>query len=268
MKHHQKSYVGNKMILKHAKRLFGEPKSFKEFVYFSQLTQAKAVSMAISGHRADSPRCGGTLYWQMNDCWPAPTWSSIDYFGNWKALQYAVQKDYEDIAVVEVYHDLNDIEYFLVTDSPETLIDTLSYRIFDLTGAILSESKFVFRASTEKPVKIKLNLGDNELLESNDVVIEFNIDHGYSRSFDRVSKNTIKAEIPSVLFSLNPLKEDVKKSTLEIKNTEFVRSLWVTSSNSIIKIEKNFISLLPGQHSITIEHDGELSIDDLKFMWH
>lgn len=268
MKHHQKSYVGNKMILKHAKRLYGEPKSFKEFVYFSQLTQAKAVSMAISGHRADSPRCGGTLYWQMNDCWPAPTWSSIDYFGNWKALQYAVQKDYEDIAVVEVYHDLNDIEYFLVTDSPETLIDTLKYRIFDLTGAILSESKVVFRASTEKPVKIKLNLGDNELLESNDVVIEFNIDHGYSRSFDRVSKNTIKAEIPSVLFSLNPLKEDGKKSTLEIKNTEFVRSLWVTSSNSIIKIEKNFISLLPGQHSITIEHDGELSIDDLKFMWH
>ena len=268
MKHHQKSYVGNKMILKHAKRLYGEPKSFKEFVYFSQLTQAKAVSMAISGHRADSPRCGGTLYWQMNDCWPAPTWSSIDYFGNWKALQYAVQKDYEDIAVVEVYHDLNDIEYFLVTDSPETLIDTLSYRIFDLTGAILSESKFVFRASTEKPVKIKLNLGDNELLESNDVVIEFNIDHGYSRSFDRVSKNTIKAEIPSVLFSLNPLKEDGKKSTLEIKNTEFVRSLWVTSTNSIIKIEKNFISLLPGQHSITIKHDGELSIDDLEFMWH
>jgi hypothetical protein len=100
------------------------------------------------------------------------------------------------------------------------------------------------------------------------VVIEFNIDHVYSRSFDRVSKNTIKAEIPSVLFSLNPLKEDGKKSTLEIKNTEFVRSLWVTSSNTIIKIEKNFISLLPGQHSITIEHDGELSIDDLEFMWH
>ncbi|MCO4814374.1 MAG: hypothetical protein KC454_06650 [Flavobacteriales bacterium] len=268
MKHHQKSYVGNKMILKHAKRLYGEPKSFKEFVYFSQLTQAKAVSMAISGHRADSPRCGGTLYWQMNDCWPAPTWSSIDYFGNWKALQYAVQKDYEDIAVVEVYHDLNDIEYFLVTDSPETLIDTLKYRIFDLTGAILSESKVVFSASAENPAKIILNLGDNELLESNDVVIEFNIDNGYSRSFDRVSKNTIKAEIPSVLFSLNPLKEDGKKSTLEIKNTEFVRSLWVTSTNSIIKIEKNFISLLPGQHSITIKHDGELSIDDLEFMWH
>ncbi len=268
MKHHQKSYVGNKMILKHAKRLYGEPKSFKEFVYFSQLTQAKAVSMAISGHRADSPRCGGTLYWQMNDCWPAPTWSSIDYFGNWKALQYAVQKDYEDIAVVEVYHDLNDIEYFLVTDSPETLIDTLKYRIFDLTGAILSESKVVFSASAENPAKIILNLGDNELLESNDVVIEFNIDNDYSRSFDRVSKNTIKAEIPSVLFSLNPLKEDGKKSTLEIKNTEFVRSLWVTSTNSIIKIEKNFISLLPGQHSITIKHDGELSIDDLEFMWH
>jgi len=268
MKHHQKSYVGNNMILKHAKRLYGEPKSFEEFVYFSQLTQAKAVSMAISGHRADAPRCGGTLYWQMNDCWPAPTWSSIDYFGNWKALQYVVQKDYEDVAIVEVYNDLEDIDYFLVSDYPKAMSDSVSYIILDLTGIVLAASKVSCEINVGRPQKIKLNPKDIELLESKDVVIEFKLDQGYSRRFDRISKSTEKAYKIDVSFSLKTSGEGEKKSILEINNTKFVRSLWVTSSKSKIKMKQNFISLLPGTHTFIIEHEGELSIEDLKFMWH
>ena len=79
------------------------PANFEEFVYYSQLTEATAVSMAVTGHRLDAPRCSGTLYWQINDCWPAPSWSSMDYFWNWKALQYEVTKDYEDIAVLRKF---------------------------------------------------------------------------------------------------------------------------------------------------------------------
>lgn len=66
-----------------------------------QLTQAYAISSAINSHRLDAPRCMGTLYWQLNDCWPAPTWSSIDYYGSWKALHYAVRDDYRQIAVLK-----------------------------------------------------------------------------------------------------------------------------------------------------------------------
>ncbi|NCA21228.1 MAG: glycoside hydrolase family 2 protein, partial [Crocinitomicaceae bacterium] len=66
MKHHQKSYVGNGMIEKHANLLFGKTKDFEQFVYYSQLTQAYAVSSAVAGHRLDAPRCMGTLYWQLN----------------------------------------------------------------------------------------------------------------------------------------------------------------------------------------------------------
>jgi beta-mannosidase len=39
----------------------------------------------------------GTLIWQLNDCWPVASWSSIDYFGRWKALHYAARKFYAPI---------------------------------------------------------------------------------------------------------------------------------------------------------------------------
>jgi beta-mannosidase len=39
----------------------------------------------------------GTLYWQMNDAWPAVSWSSIDYYGRWKPLQYKAKNLYADI---------------------------------------------------------------------------------------------------------------------------------------------------------------------------
>ena len=41
----------------------------------------------------------GTLYWQINDCWPVASWSSIDYCGRWKALQYYARDAYDEVLV-------------------------------------------------------------------------------------------------------------------------------------------------------------------------
>lgn len=39
----------------------------------------------------------GAVYWQLNDCWPAASWSSIDYYGRWKALHYYAKKFFAPI---------------------------------------------------------------------------------------------------------------------------------------------------------------------------
>ncbi|MDZ7725276.1 MAG: hypothetical protein U5R06_21280 [candidate division KSB1 bacterium] len=67
-------------------RHYKQPRDFESYLYVSQLLQAKAVEMAVDAHRRNKPFCMGTLYWQLNDCWPVTSWSSVDYYGNWKVL--------------------------------------------------------------------------------------------------------------------------------------------------------------------------------------
>jgi beta-mannosidase len=65
--------------------------------YASGLVQAYAIEIAIRAQRLSKPKSYGTLYWQFNDAWPSISWSSIDYYGRWKPLQYAAKRLYKDI---------------------------------------------------------------------------------------------------------------------------------------------------------------------------
>jgi beta-mannosidase len=100
MKWHQKSYVGNALIVKQAEKYFGKIKSFEDFVDKSQSAQALAMQTAIDAHRLKKGHCWGTLFWQYNDCWPGPSWSSRDVYGNWKKLHHQLDMLYAPIALI------------------------------------------------------------------------------------------------------------------------------------------------------------------------
>ena len=74
-------------------------KDFENEVYLSGLLQSFAVELAIAAHRISKPLSYGTLYWQLNDAWPAISWSAIDYYGRWKPLQYGAKRLYPNLAV-------------------------------------------------------------------------------------------------------------------------------------------------------------------------
>lgn len=94
MAHRQKSYIGNGLIIEHNEQYFDSPKSFEEFVDLSQKTQALGLGMAIEAHMNKRPHCMGTLFWQLNDCWPGPSWSVMDYYGNKKEAYHTVKKQF------------------------------------------------------------------------------------------------------------------------------------------------------------------------------
>ncbi|MCZ4410650.1 glycoside hydrolase family 2 protein [Cryomorphaceae bacterium 1068] len=96
MSHRQKSYIGNGLITEHIEQYYDPPQSFEEFVDLSQKTQALGLEMAIEAHMNKRPHCMGTLFWQLNDCWPGPSWSVIDYYGNRKTSYSAVKSAFSE----------------------------------------------------------------------------------------------------------------------------------------------------------------------------
>jgi beta-mannosidase len=104
MKNRQKSYVGNDLIIQFIKKYFGEDATpekigISDWIAASQAVQAHAYQTAISAHRTKTPHCMGTMFWQLNDCWPGASWSIIDYEGNPKKAYDMVQKSYAPVLI-------------------------------------------------------------------------------------------------------------------------------------------------------------------------
>ncbi|MFY0629348.1 MAG: glycoside hydrolase family 2 protein [Flavobacteriaceae bacterium] len=133
MKSHQKHSRGFQLINDYMKRDYPVPSSDEDYVYVSQLLQAKGITMGIEAQRRSRPTNMGTLFWQLNDCWPVISWSSIDYFGNWKALQYKAKKSFENV-LISTIRTKYDYDTYIVNDSLSELKGTLKLRIIDFYG--------------------------------------------------------------------------------------------------------------------------------------
>ena len=92
MEKHQRNNAANGKIMNYLAQTFLYPGDFDTMLYASQLLQAEAIRYGVEHWRRNRGRCMGAIYWQLNDCWPVASWSSVDYFGRWKALHYAAKR--------------------------------------------------------------------------------------------------------------------------------------------------------------------------------
>ena len=99
MENHQKHRNGNAKFLNYLASMYQLPKTLEGLVYATQLNQAMAIQFGVEHFRRTRGYCMGSIYWQLNDCWPVSSWSSIDYFGRYKALHYFARKFYAPVAM-------------------------------------------------------------------------------------------------------------------------------------------------------------------------
>ena len=137
---HQRSGIGNERIRQFLERYYTVPEDFEDLLYLSQVQQADAIKVAIEAHRTAKPYCMGSLYWQLNDCWPAASWSGIDYRGRWKALHYEVARSFEPVALIAQFAD-DSLKVQAVADVPMPDSVILRLRIMGLDGRVLNSWK-------------------------------------------------------------------------------------------------------------------------------
>ncbi|KQS91591.1 glycoside hydrolase family 2 protein, partial [Chryseobacterium sp. Leaf394] len=244
IKAHEKNARGFHIINEYMKRDYVVPKDFVKYNYVSQLLQARGMQIAIEAHRRAKPYNMGTLYWQLNDCWPVISWSSIDYLGNWKALHYQVKRSFENQVILTEEID-NILNFYGINDELKKFDDVfIKIQVIDFNGKILTETvnvpdgKILNDIVKFDPVKIE-NLISNS--DKNEV-------------FLKVIMKDVNEKIISenIHFFAKPKDLKLTKPNLKIKKispTEIEISTDVLSKNVYLMGEThfsdNFFDLLP-----------------------
>jgi beta-mannosidase len=248
LKTHQKHPTGFETIQTYMERDYHVPKSFENYIYVSQLLQAEGMKTAIEAHRRAKPYCMGTLYWQLNDCWPVTSWSSIDNDGNWKALHYQVKKSYEDLLIS--FEEKNDsVLVFIVSDKLENIKGNLNVRVLDFNGKIIltenvetivkfnnSSIYFYFDKS-----KLKGELNFNNLVLS----ATFKKENTRINSlFYFVKSKDLLLQKPAINFKY------LNSNQIEISSDKLAKNVFLNTNNGFLKFEDNYFDLLPNEKKI------------------
>jgi len=245
MMSHQRSGIGNLRILQYMEEDYIIPGDFEQFLYVGQLLQAEAIKIAIESHRSDKPYCMGSLYWQINDCWPVASWSGIDYYGRWKALHYFVREAFKPVVLVSVEED-DKMKLKIVSDNVETRNLKLEMRLVDFAGKVewqynqetgLKSKEIIF------PVKEILGNADPAAvvlvseLKNGDEILDSDL-HYFVKPRDlKLTDPVIKTEIIE--------KGDIIEVSLTSQN--LAKNVFLYADGLEGQFSDNYFDLLPGK---------------------
>ncbi|MFL6258049.1 MAG: glycosyl hydrolase 2 galactose-binding domain-containing protein [Pyrinomonadaceae bacterium] len=136
---HQKHPRGNQLIREYMLRDYPEPKDFESFLYASQVLQAEGIKVGAEHLRRIMPHNMGSLFWQLDDCWPVASWSSVDYFGRWKALQYYARRFYSPVLLSPHVED-GQVKLYVVSDDTKLRHALLRVQLLDFDGHVITET--------------------------------------------------------------------------------------------------------------------------------
>lgn len=180
--------TANTKILNYASEHYLYASNMAELSFISQLNQADAMRYAAEHLRRHRERCKGALYWQLNDCWPVASWSSIDYFGRWKALHYFAKRFFAPVLLSAEATGTK----IKLNPSNETLEDfegTIKWMIVNSSNKLIASNEFKATCrSLESEDKTTLYL--DEFIKGHEEERVF-ITELYSKDNKKLSSSTV-----------------------------------------------------------------------------
>ena len=282
MENHQKSPGGNQIILDYVSRRYRLPRSQEALIYLSQLNQAVCVGTGVEQYRRSMPRCMGALYWQLEDCWPVTSWSSVEYTGRWKALHYAARRFYAPALVTaEVPGDevqgagnyrkstVREVQLYTVYDAPSSAPGLLRWDLFHLDGRVLQHGQKAVTLSYGESVR-------QQTLDLAEPMQEFGRDHLYLRlaldlGGECVSEKTVLLSPPRFL-DLPRAKADTAvrmlqpmKATLSFTSPVYQHCFMFELPGLAHTATDNYFDLYPGERKdVTVDFAQPVAEDAVR----
>lgn len=265
---HQKSGIGNEVIRTYMDRDYPAPKDFAAYVYVSQVLQAEGVKLGVEHWRRERPEIMGVLFWQLNDCWPVTSWSSIDSAGRWKGLQYYARRFYHPVLVSPHVED-GALRTYIVSDKTVSESGVLRVRLMDFHGRVLLEDVRPLRVEplsskveAELPMsKISAGAGATDLSRVF-IVAEWKPESGESSRNLLYLVPTRQVQLPSVAIATGLTGEDGTYA-LSLRAPALARSVHISFGQLDAKLSDDFFDLLPGE-TRSIRVDSPESLDNLR----
>ena len=263
MECHQKNVSCNEKIFGYISKMFKFPNSFESLIYLSQVIQAKGIKYCAEHLRRNYGRCMGSIYWQLNDCWPVASWSSIDYYGRYKALQYFSKKFYSPI-LLSLEEDKKDGK-LVVNVNNETLNDFVGrVEVYAMTldGNVIWSENIPVDVKALSAVNVKNYKFDMSLKEKHNFSV-------YARLIideKVVSDNDVEFVYEKHLNLIKPnikyqLEKNGNKYSMIFKSDVVAKFVEISIEGNDIKFSDNFFNLIPG-FSKTIEFESEADIKE------
>jgi beta-mannosidase len=266
MSHQRGGPEANELIESYIKSEYTDPADFADFLYVNQLLQADAIKTAIEAHRRSKPYCMGTLYWQLDDCWPVASWSGIDYYGRWKALHYFAKKAYEDILVSPIKQG-NELYIYLVSDRLSDTRGKLDIKIMKFDGQVIYSHISEINIPADKVVSgVELKVTDIPgNIKQNDIFVRavFTDENGksYDNNYVMLKQKEMNYPRTEIKTEIEPL--GIDKYSLTLTSPFFARAVYVEIDDPRTFVSDNYFDLLPrSPASITVSSD--LTEDELK----
>lgn len=272
MNAHQKASIGNFLIKKTMALYYKVPEKFENLIYAGLILQGQGMRHGIEAHRRHRPYCMGSLPWQLNDSWPVVSWSSIDYYGNWKAMHYQIRRAFAPV-LVDAIKEGNNLSYYIMSDRLTDEELTLNLELMDFNGKVYRKQKVdgLLPANTSKlfyqePVEQALAGRDSATTFMHMVV--------KSKKGEVLSDEIYYFAHPKdQLLPKTPLQWQVKQKKgyceVTVKADKLARDIFIEVPVQGVRFSDNFFDLLPGQKKkvIITSPDGK-SLDHLQVTVH
>ncbi|MBB6184668.1 beta-mannosidase [Oleiagrimonas soli] len=243
---------GNRRLLAYVKRNYGAPGDFADLVYLSQAMQAEGIRLAAEHLRASRPRTMGSLYWQLNDVWPGASWSSVDVYGRWKALQFAARRFYAPLLLAALrHHDVTRVT--LVSDRLQPTPLRWRWRVMDFRGHVLRSGGGAVMAAPTSATPLA-RYTDAALLHGADPrthMVVFELLEGQrtvARNLVFFGKpRTLQLPLPKLTVQWS---RDADGAVLRLHTDTLARAVWIDVGDPDAVLSDNAFNLLPGETRI------------------